>query len=222
MTTVYYLLHKRYEKLGQMPSHFNIQDGTSPKSGTPRANKFDEEADQKREEDLSCSPVKKGRRRFLQDQRDEDEIKDVIKPKLSWRDDDSGTERKKTRAERIEATGSVSPDKKKRRVKPADGEGFQVVRMQSIEEESPVAMPKLQLNLATAEKPSIGDFKDSDQPLPRKSSRGAAEYKKKIEAYKKDSYKYKNRNEGCSADEKLKTKALLKNIEKFLNRGKPT
>ena len=24
MTTIYYLLHKRYEKLGQLPSHFNI------------------------------------------------------------------------------------------------------------------------------------------------------------------------------------------------------
>ena len=76
------------------------------------------------------------------------------------------------------------------------------------------------MNLATAEKPSIDELKDADQlPLPRKSSRGAAEYKKKIEAYKKDSYKYKKRNEGTSADEKLKTKALLKNIERFLNRG---
>ena len=59
----------------------------------------------------------------------------------------------------------------------------------------------------------------TEQVLPRKSSRGAAEYKKKIEAYKKDSYKYKKRDEGRSVDEKLKTKALLKNIEKFLNRG---
>ena len=24
VTTIYYLLHKRYEKLGQLPSHFNI------------------------------------------------------------------------------------------------------------------------------------------------------------------------------------------------------
>jgi hypothetical protein len=31
VTTVYYLLHKRYEKQGLMPSHFNIlQKGKQP------------------------------------------------------------------------------------------------------------------------------------------------------------------------------------------------
>ena len=82
-----------------------------------------------------------------------------MKPKLSWRDEDSGAEVKQTRAERIEATGSVSPDKKKRRQKPSEGEGFQVVRMQPIDEESPApVMAKLQLNLATAEKPRVDEL----------------------------------------------------------------
>lgn len=58
-----------------MPSHFNIKDAISPKTGTPRANKFNEDADDKRAEDLSCSPVKKGRRRFLeQDDEDKDSV----------------------------------------------------------------------------------------------------------------------------------------------------
>ena len=29
VTTIYYLLHKRYEKLGQLPSHFNIMKRSS-------------------------------------------------------------------------------------------------------------------------------------------------------------------------------------------------
>ena len=51
VTTIYYLLHKRYEKLGKMPAHFNIQLET-PREASP----------EKREEDLSMSPVKKNRR----------------------------------------------------------------------------------------------------------------------------------------------------------------
>ena len=51
VTTIYYLLHKRYEKLGKMPAHFNIQLET-PREASPM----------KREEEFSLSPVKKGRR----------------------------------------------------------------------------------------------------------------------------------------------------------------
>ena len=34
VTTIYYLLHKRYEKLGKMPAHFNIQLET-PREASP-------------------------------------------------------------------------------------------------------------------------------------------------------------------------------------------
>lgn len=34
MTTVYYLLHKRYEKMGKLPSHFNIVNRSSNNGGS--------------------------------------------------------------------------------------------------------------------------------------------------------------------------------------------
>jgi hypothetical protein len=48
----------------------------------------------------------------------------------------------------------------------------------------------------------------------------AKEYEKKIEAYKKDNFKYKKRDEDKSIDDKEKTKQLLKNIDlnKLFNR----
>lgn len=50
-------------------------------------------------------------------------------------------------------------------------------------------------------------------------STGVREYQQKIKAYTKDNYKYRQKAEGRSIDEKLKTKALLRNIEKILNQG---
>ena len=50
-------------------------------------------------------------------------------------------------------------------------------------------------------------------------SNGVREYQQKIKAYTKENYKYRQREEGRSVDEKLKTKALLRNIEKILNQG---
>ena len=46
------------------------------------------------------------------------------------------------------------------------------------------------------------------------------EYRKKIEMYKKDNYKYRNNGDERSIDDKLKTRLLLKNIaaSKWLNR----
>ena len=41
----------------------------------------------------------------------------------------------------------------------------------------------------------------------------------KIERYTQTNYKYKKRDEKRSVDEKQKTRALLRNIEAFLNRG---
>ena len=50
-------------------------------------------------------------------------------------------------------------------------------------------------------------------------STGVREYQQKIKAYTKENYKYRKKEEGRSIDEKLKTKALLRNIEKILNQG---
>ena len=53
-----------------------------------------------------------------------------------------------------------------------------------------------------------------------KNSAANKEYRKKIEMYKKDNYKYRNNGDERSIDDKLKTKELLKNIaaSKWLNR----
>jgi len=53
-----------------------------------------------------------------------------------------------------------------------------------------------------------------------KNSAANKEYRKKIEMYKKDNYKYRNNGDERSIDDKLKTKLLLKNIaaSKWLNR----
>jgi serine/threonine protein kinase len=162
VTTIYYLLHKRYEKLGKMPAHFNILLET-PREGSP----------EKRQDDYSESPVKQRRNNG---------------------DPVGRAERapKQTRAERVEYTGSLSPDKKKRRLAPRD-QGF----------ESPPKMTKLTL-------------KFGDSPT---ESNGAVEYRRKIERYTQTNYKYKKRDEKRSVDEKQKTRALLRNIEAFLNRG---
>ena len=76
---------------------------------------------------------------------------------------------KKTRAERVEYTGSLSPDKKKRRVAPRE-DSF----------ESPSKMKKLTLK-----------FGDSTS----EQSVGALEYRKKIERYTQTNYKYKKRDD---------------------------
>ena len=122
ITTIYYLLHKRYEKLGKLPSHFNIinrSDETkiedpisTPKKKmsviedvkSPDGSNFlnitnsghKKAMDSQREIELSCSPVKKSRK-----------INNASPSNLSVDF--------KNRAEKIEEKGSRSPDKKKRR-----------------------------------------------------------------------------------------------------------
>ena len=53
-----------------------------------------------------------------------------------------------------------------------------------------------------------------------RNSAANKEYRKKIEMYKKENYKYRNNGDERSIDDKLKTKLLLKNIaaSKWLNR----
>ena len=122
ITTIYYLLHKRYEKLGKLPSHFNIinrseenkkEDPVStPKKKvnvvddvkSPDGSNFlnitnsghKKAMDSQREIELSCSPVKKSRK--IQNESPSNLSVDY-----------------KNRAEKIEEKGSRSPDKKKRR-----------------------------------------------------------------------------------------------------------
>ena len=122
ITTIYYLLHKRYEKLGKLPSHFNIinrcdenkvEDPVStPKKKmgvledvkSPDGSNFlnitnsghKKAMDSQREIELSCSPVKKSRK--IQNESPSNLSVDF-----------------KNRAEKIEEKGSRSPDKKKRR-----------------------------------------------------------------------------------------------------------
>jgi hypothetical protein len=55
VTTIYYLLHKRYEKQGQLQSNFAINRVETPEASAskPQANEIE----------LSCSPVKRGRKK---------------------------------------------------------------------------------------------------------------------------------------------------------------
>ena len=64
-----------------------------------------------------------------------------------------------------------------------------------------------------------GIEKQNTEGPPIPVSTGVREYQQKIKAYTKDKYKYRQKEEGRSVDEKLKTKALLRNIEKILNQG---